>query len=130
MRVVDVVAGAVGEHRVDEMGLDLGRLRALAGEPAGVAAGRLVLEVPADLVVLDVAVDQHRRREHGVGVGGAAERDPVLRLDPAHLRDGHGVSLVPARSTPKASTVPGEDRYDPPVPGVRTMVECSTTRRG
>ena len=76
MRVVDVVAGAVGEHGVDEVGLDLGRLRALAGEAAGVAPGRLVLEVPADLVVLDVAVDEHRRREHRVGVGRAAQRTP------------------------------------------------------
>ena len=66
VRVVDVVAGAVGEHGVDEVGLDLGRRRALAGEPAGVAPGRLVLEVPADLVVLDVAVDEHRRRQHRV----------------------------------------------------------------
>ena len=38
MRVVDVVARAVGEHRVDEMRLDLGRLRAVAGEPTRVAA--------------------------------------------------------------------------------------------
>ena len=69
VRVVDVVAGAVGEHRVDEVGLDLGRLRAVAGEAAGVAAGRLVVEVPADPAVLDVAVDQQRRREHRVRVG-------------------------------------------------------------
>ena len=39
VRVVDVVARAVGEHRVHEMGLDLGRLRAVAGEPACVATG-------------------------------------------------------------------------------------------
>ncbi len=58
VRVVDVVAGAVGEHRVDEMGLDLGRLRPVAGEAARVAAGRLVLEVPTDAALLDVAVDQ------------------------------------------------------------------------
>ena len=63
MRVVDVVAGAVGEHRVDEVRLDLGRLRAVAGEAARVAAGRLVLEVPADAVLLDVPVDQEARRD-------------------------------------------------------------------
>ena len=46
--VVDVVAGAVGEHGVDQVGLDVGRQGALGQEPPGVAAGRLVLEVPAD----------------------------------------------------------------------------------
>ena len=39
VRVVDVVARAVGEHRVDEVRLDLGRLRAVACEAARVAAG-------------------------------------------------------------------------------------------
>ena len=34
VRVVDVVAGAVGEHRVHEVGLDLGRLRPVAAKPA------------------------------------------------------------------------------------------------
>ena len=68
VRVVDVVAGAVREHRVDEMRLDLGRLRAVAGEPARVAARRLVFEVPADAVLLDVAVDQEARRDDRVRV--------------------------------------------------------------
>ena len=36
--VVDVVPGPVGEHGVDEMGLDLGGQRPLAGEAAGVVA--------------------------------------------------------------------------------------------
>ena len=96
VRVVDVVAGAVGEHRVDEMGLDLGRLRAVAGEAAGVAAGRLVVEVPADPVLLDVPVDQQRRREDRVRVGGAAERDAVLGLDAARSSGRPRLSL-PAR---------------------------------
>ena len=34
--VVDVEAGAVGEHRVDQVGLDLGGHRAVGAEPAGV----------------------------------------------------------------------------------------------
>ena len=98
MRVVDVVARAVGEHGVDEVGLDLRRHGALAGEARASRPGRLVLEVPADLVVLDVAVDEHRRGQHGIGIGRAAQRHAVLRLDPAHLRDGHGVSLLATRS--------------------------------
>ena len=49
VRVVDVVARAVGEHGVDEVGLDLGGLGAVAAEAAGVRARGLVLEVPADL---------------------------------------------------------------------------------
>ena len=59
--VVDVVAGAVGEHGVDQVGLDLGRRRRPGGAP-GVVAGRLVLEVPADL-----------------GAGQAARRSQVGR---------------------------------------------------
>ena len=52
--VVDVVAGAVGEHGVDEVRLDLGRACAPSGVNApGVVARRLVLEVPADLARLD-----------------------------------------------------------------------------
>ena len=72
MGVVDVVAGAVGENRVDEVGLDLRRHRALAGEAAGVAAGRLVLEVPADLAVEsgDVGVDEERGRRRRAHVAG------------------------------------------------------------
>ena len=46
--VVDVVARAVGEHRVDEVRLHLGRHLALGAEAPGVVAGLLVLEVPAD----------------------------------------------------------------------------------
>ena len=61
VRVVDVVAGPVGEDRVDQVGLDLRWGRALPGEAAGVAPGRLVLEVPADLVVLDVPIDEYGR---------------------------------------------------------------------
>ena len=47
--VVDVVAGAVGEHGVDEVGLDLGGHGPEGREAPGVVAGLLVLEVPADL---------------------------------------------------------------------------------
>ncbi len=99
MGVVDVVPGAVGEHRVDEMRLDLGRLRTVARETSCVATGRLVLEVPADAVLLDVPVDQEARRDDRVGVRRAPERDPVFGLDADDLRDGHegSVPAVPLR---------------------------------
>ena len=58
MGVVDVVARTVGEHGVDEVGLDLGREQIVEREAAGVVAGVLVLEVPADLAV----VGEPRRR--------------------------------------------------------------------
>src|SRR3954468_19462742 len=61
--------------------------------------------------MLDVPVDEHRRRQDGIGVGRASQRHAVLRLDPADLRDGHGVSLLATRS----NTDQHVDRYDPPV---------------
>jgi hypothetical protein len=67
MGVVDVVAGAVGEHRVDEVGLDLGCHRALGGEAAGVDVGVLVLEVPPDLGLRARALGRTRQLVH-VGV--------------------------------------------------------------
>ena len=80
--VVDVVAGAVGEHGVDEVGLDLGRHAAVGAEAAGVVAGLLVLEVPAHPPglgpvaaageVLDVGVDQDRRRGDRVRLAARA----------------------------------------------------------
>ncbi len=73
VRVVDVVARAVREDRVDEMGLDLGRLRTVAREAARVAAGRLVFEVPADPALLDVTVDQEAGRDDRVRLGRAAQ---------------------------------------------------------
>ena len=77
MRVVDVVARAVGEHRVDEVRLDLGRLRAVAREAARVASGRLVFEVPADAALLDVAVDQQATtRRPGSGSGAPRNATP------------------------------------------------------
>ena len=50
VRVVDVVAAAVGEHRVDEVRFDLGRVAVGRHAAAGVVGGRLVLEVPPDSV--------------------------------------------------------------------------------
>ena len=60
--VIDVEAGAVGEDGVGQVGLDHRGQRALTGEAAGVVAGGLVLEVPADLLldVRGVGVHQHR----------------------------------------------------------------------
>ena len=92
VRMVDVVPGAVGQDRVDEVRLDLGRLGAGTPLTPGVDTGRLVLEVPADLVVLDVAVDEHRGRQDGVRIGRAAQHDAVLGLDATHLGDGHAGS--------------------------------------
>ena len=93
--VVDVVAGAVGEHRVDQVGLDVGGQQIVDGEPAGVVAGMLVFEVPADLAVVDgeVGVDQQRRGRDRVAVG-AAHHDSVLGLDPADLWDCHVSTLT------------------------------------
>ena len=96
MGVVDVVAGAVGEHRVDQVGLDLGRQqRRRRLKPAGVVAGVLVLEVPADLAIVDgeVGVDQQRRGRDRVAVG-AAHHDAVLGLDAADLWDRHVSTLT------------------------------------
>jgi len=56
MGVVDVVARPVGQNGVDQVGLDLGRQRALGREAAGVDVGVLVLEVPPDLRLLAPAV--------------------------------------------------------------------------
>src|SRR4051794_19071587 len=96
------------------MRLDLGRLRVGPRCAARVAPRALVLEVPADPVVLDVAVDQQRRREHGVGVGRAAQHDAELGLDAADLGDGHGGSLP----TPRRQSIqvcPASYRYCPVV---------------
>ena len=105
--VVDVVAGPVGEHGVDQVGLHLGRRRAFPGEAAGVAAGRLVLEVPRHLALEagDVGVDQQGGGGDGVGFP-APQDDPVLGLDPADLANSHRGTLSPyqARS--------GTDRPD------------------
>ncbi len=93
--VVDVVARAVGEHRVDQVRLHVGRHGALGDEAPGVASGRLVLEVPAGAPVQQrhVGVDQHGRRGDRVRLARAAHDDPVLGLDAADLADGHGRTL-------------------------------------
>jgi hypothetical protein len=96
--VVDVVACAVREHGVDEVRLDLGRLRAVTGESPCVTTGGLVLEVPPDAVLLDVAVDEQARRDDGIRVRGPAQRDAILGLDADDLRDGHVVSLLTGAS--------------------------------
>ena len=88
--VVHVVAGPVGEHGVDQMGLHLGGRGVLPGEAPGVASRRLVLEVPAHLAVFHVGIDQHRRGDHRIPVCAAAKGDAVLGFDPEHLGQGHG----------------------------------------
>src|SRR3954453_21732291 len=91
MGVVDVVPGAVRQHRVHEMRLDLGRHRALASEAARVTPRRLVLEVPADpaLQLRHVGVDQDGRRRDRVGLARAALLDAVLRLETEDLAKPH-----------------------------------------
>ena len=48
VRVVHVVAGAVGEHGVDQVRLHLGCQRQQERLLPGIVGGRLVVEVPAD----------------------------------------------------------------------------------
>jgi hypothetical protein len=97
--VVDVVAGAVGEHRVDEVRLDLRGQGVVEAEPSRVVAGVLVLEVPPDArhplsgVRGEVGVDQQRRCRDRVVVGPAHD-DPVLGLDAADLGDRHAGTLA------------------------------------
>ena len=89
--MVHVEAGAVGEHGVGQVRLHHGGQGPFAGEAAGVVPGRLVLEVPPDLLlhVGGVGVDQHRGRRDGVLLG-TGRMDAVLGLDAADLGGGHG----------------------------------------
>ena len=92
MRVVDVVAGAVGQHGIDQVRFDLGRQRVELVEAPRVGAGLLVFEVPADALAqeaVDVSVDDHRRRRHGIGVARAAMDDAELSLDANDLVNRH-----------------------------------------
>ncbi len=83
--VVDVEAGAVGEHHVDQPGLQLGWERALVAEAAGVAARRLLVDRPLDAgPPATVGVDHRARGEHRVEVGLVADRDAVLGLGAQH----------------------------------------------
>jgi hypothetical protein len=111
VRVVHVVPGAVREHGVDEVGLHLGGHGALTGCAAGVAVGGLVLEVPAHAALLDVAVDQERRRQHRVGVGRPPQDDPVLRLDAADLGDRHAGEPTGAVGRPDPARARGTGRW-------------------
>ena len=126
--VVDVVAGAVGEHGVDQVGLDLGGHRALGRHAPGVVAratrprspsrprAPAVASVARQLV--DVGVDQDRRRGDGVRLRRPPDDDPVLGLDPEDLPDRHRTTLsmayaVPdeaAESAASATNVPGRTR--------------------
>ena len=100
--VVDVEARPVGQDQVDEARLLLGGQLLLLGvlEAPGVAQRALGLVVPADArgPVGLVGVDEEERGQDRVEVRLVPDRDPVLGLDPHHLRDGHAV-LAPARVT-------------------------------
>ena len=115
--VVDVVPGAVGQDGVDQVGLHLGRRGVLPGEAPGVAAGRLVLEVPPDLAVLVVGVDQHRRRHDGVAIERAPEGDAVFGLDAAHLGDGHELRLQAQRCASVSGSHPAPGHATDSQPG-------------
>ena len=96
--VVDVVAGAVGEHRVDEVRLDLGRHRALGARSRGrrcpgdsssksqptFGRGRRRRGLPGQL--LHVGVDQHRRGGDRVRLAAPRTRIPYSVSIPQTLR--------------------------------------------
>ena len=97
MRVVDVVAGTVGEHGVDEVRLDLGRQRVERRVATRVVGRRLVLEVPTHLglgsararELVEVRVDEQRRRRNVVGLVGPAMPDAEFGFDAQCLRNRH-----------------------------------------
>ncbi len=98
MGVVDVVPGAVGEHGVDQHGLDLGCDPFVEREAAGIVGGLFVLEVPTDPTPLtigggDVGVDEHRGGGDRIVVAPAHD-DAVLGLDPADLGQRHDLNLA------------------------------------
>src|ERR1017187_8473126 len=99
--VVDVIAGAVGEHGVHEVRLDLRWHRALTRITASIATRRLVLEVPPDLAVEsgDVRVDQERGRRRRAHIATGVHVHVVLGLDPADLGYRHSRTL-PHRRQP------------------------------
>ena len=107
MGVVDVVAGAVAEDGIDEMGLDLRRQRAERTEASCIGSRGLVNEVPGDHIGAGVGlvalgrkkgVDQQRRCCDWVGIVGTAVDDSVLGFDPEGLGDGHRAN--PSHSSP------------------------------
>jgi len=53
MGVIHVVAGTVGEDRVDQIGLDVGSQQIVDGKAPRVVPGMLVFEVPTDLALVD-----------------------------------------------------------------------------
>ena len=113
--VVDVVTGAVGEHGVDQVRLDLGRHGRLALEAPGVPGGRLVLEVPFDAPRQrgHIGVDQRGRGGDGIGLAPAPHDDPVLGLHAEDFHYGHGPTL-PRLGGQEAVTRAGERREAEP----------------
>ncbi len=107
MGVVDVEAGAVGEHDVGQGGvLDVGELARVGGaaahvEPARVAQRRLVGVVPAgprgaDAARGGVGRDDVAGRHHRVRRRVAGHDDAVLGLDPHHAAHGHVSTILTA----------------------------------
>ena len=110
--VVDVVAGAVGEHDVGERRvLDVGELARVGGLPvelpaAGVAQRVLERVVPARLVGADplgggIHADDLAREEHRVGHRVAGHRDAVLGLEPHDPPHRHGPTITAPAAAPR-----------------------------
>jgi hypothetical protein len=103
VRVVDVEARAVAEDEVDEARLLLGRelplLRVLEATRVPERALRLVVPPDPRRAIGLVGVDQEQGRQDGIEIRVVPDGDPVLGLDPHHLRDSHAV-LTPTRAWP------------------------------
>ena len=115
--VIDVEPGAVGQNRVDQMGLDLWGHRTLAGLAPGVVARGLIFEVPADLLAGDligIGVDQDRRSRDGIRVA-VRHVNAVFSLNSADLGNGHERDPIPAATSSNRppSAPPPADRPRP-----------------
>ncbi|MEY3389443.1 MAG: hypothetical protein RLZ74_1049, partial [Actinomycetota bacterium] len=91
MRMVDVIAGTIGEDGVDQMGLHLGREYFSQQQTPSVVPGLFVEEVPGSsrFGPTEKCVDQHRAGGDRIQIG-VAHDDAVLGFNAAHLGDCHG----------------------------------------